>query len=107
MMPAVRIEAPPVALDGDLMSFDDDRFAEAWDGTMLRTLAALQDAFADLRDRAGGGGDGRGGRITVVVPAGSGAVALAVAEGLRLLARSASLAWADHGIEVECIPPST
>jgi len=100
MMAAVTIPAPPVDLAGELVEFDETRFAEAWDGTMLKTLAALQDAYALLRDAAGG-------RITVELPAGSGAVALAVAEGIRLLAKSAALAWAAQGIEVECIRPST
>jgi hypothetical protein len=100
MMAAVTIAAPPVQASGDLVEFDEARFAEAWDGTMLRTLAALQDAFASLS--ASGGG-----RITVELPSGSSAVALAVIEGVLRLARSAALAWATHGIEVECIPPST
>src|SRR5437762_2205051 len=90
MMLAVTIPAPPVDLEGDLVDFDEARFAEAWDGTMLAVLAALQAAFAQLA------GD-EGGRITIELPAGSSAVALAVREGLRLLARSAALGWRANG----------
>ena len=100
-MRTVSVEAPTIDLDGSLIDFDEARFAAAWDGAMLPVLAGLQAAFASLFE--GGGGW----RITVALPDGSGAVALMVAEGLRALARSAALAWAAHGIEVECIPPST
>ena len=99
MMLAVQVSAPPVDLDGDLVDYDEARFATVWDGTMLAVLAALQDAFAQLSET--------GGRITVQLPDGTGAVALAVKEGVRLLARSAALEWERLGIEVECLPPST
>src|SRR4051812_3450301 len=102
MMAAVTIAAPPVGADLELAAVDEARFAEVWDGTMLRTMAALRDAFVTLSSSGGG-------RVTVELPGGSSAVAMAVAEGMRLLVMSAAMAWAEHGIEVEveCIPPST
>ena len=100
-MRVITIPAPAAELGGDLVDYNDDRFADAWDVTMLSIVSALQHAFAEL--------SGGGGRINVALPAGSGAgaVASAVTEGIRALVRSAALAWRDESIEVECIPPST
>jgi 3-oxoacyl-[acyl-carrier protein] reductase len=92
----------PVALESlELADVDDARFETVWERGMRAAISCSQSAF---RAFAGGGG-----RIVFVLPtvAMSGAPGLAplcaLAEGERLLAKSAARQWGAAGITVNCV----
>jgi hypothetical protein len=80
-------------VEGDLVDYDDEQFEGAWESTMQATIAALQTGFR------------QGGRVVIELAPGSGAVATAVREGQRALAKSAARQWADADVVVECREP--
>jgi 3-oxoacyl-[acyl-carrier protein] reductase len=96
----------PVALEPrPLAEVDDARFEAVWERGMRAAISCGQSAF---RAFAGGGG-----RIVFVVPtlSMSGAPGLAplaaLAEGERVLAKSAARQWGGAGITVNCLAVAT
>jgi 3-oxoacyl-[acyl-carrier protein] reductase len=92
----------PVALErADLADVDDARFEAVWERGMRAAVRCCQSAFRAF--------DGRGGRIVMIVPtvAMSGAADLAplcaLAEGARVLAKSAARQWGAQGITVNSL----
>lgn len=101
---------PSVAYEvNELVTVNDEHWAEVWEGALNATRYVLQSAFAHFGD---GDSEPAGGRIVVVTPtvSMSGAVGLVpyttAIEGMRLLAKSAARQWGPDAITVNCLAPA-